>query len=133
MHFSRSTLNLEADWHFYHPSGFHGLVDKLAASYLGIHDAYIDLSAANTLIQTGGLSYCHCFNENTCGGFQVRDAWLRNDTKNLSNILSLQPSVSYAESPELTSKFRYSAIRYDYSIRPKQSLAIQDGFGNKAP
>jgi tetratricopeptide (TPR) repeat protein len=129
--FEESTLNLEADWYFYHPVGSHGLVDKLAATYLGIHDAYIDLSKANTLIQTGGLSYCHCFSEKTCGGFQVGDAWLRSDTKNLSNILSLQPNVSYAESPELTTKLSYSAIRYDYSITPKQFLAVQDGFGQQ--
>ena len=85
----------------------------------------------NTLIQTGGLSYCHCFSENTCGGFQVKDAWLRSDTKNLSNILTLQPNVSYAESPELTTKLSYSAIRYDYSMTPKQALAILDGFGHQ--
>ena len=129
--FEESTLNLEADWFFYHPGGSHGLVDKLAATYLGIHDAYIDLSAVNTLIQTGGLSYWHCFSENTCGGFQVKDAWLRSDTKNLSNILTLQPNVSYAESPELTTKLSYSAIRYDYSMTPKQALAILDGFGHQ--
>ena len=127
--FEESTLNLEADWYFYHPGGSHGLVDKLAATYVGIHDAYIDLSAANTFIQTGGLSYSHCFSEKTCGGFHVKDGWIRSDTKNLSNILTLQPNVSYAESPELTTKLSYSTIRYDYSVTPKQSLANQDGFG----
>jgi len=127
--FEESTLNLEADWFFYHPDGSHGLVDKLSATYIGIHDAYFDVSAANTFIQTGGLSYCHCFSEKTCGGFQVGDAWLRSDTKNLSNILSLQPSASYAETPELTTKLSYSTIRYDYSMTPKQPLANQDGFG----
>jgi len=127
--FEESTLNLEGDWFFYHSGGSEGLVDKLSATYIGIHDAYLDESAANTFIQTGGLSYCHCFSEKTCGGFQVKDAWLRSDTKNLSNILSLQPSLSYAETPELTTKLSYSTIRYDYSITPKQPLANQDGFG----
>ena len=129
--FEESTLNLEADWFFYHPGGSQGLVDKLAATYIGVHDAYIDLSAGNTLLQTAGLSYCHCFSEKTCGGFEVKDAWLRSDTKNISNILALQPSVSYAESSELTTKLSYSAIRYDYSMTPKQSLANQDGFGHQ--
>ena len=72
--FEESTLNLEGDWFFYHSGGSEGLVDKLSATYIGIHDAYFDLSAANTFIQTGGLSYCHCFSEKTCGGFQVGDA-----------------------------------------------------------
>ena len=129
--FEESTLNLEADWFFYHSGGSEGLVDKLSATYIGVHDAYIDLSAGNTLLQTGGLSYCHCFSEKTCGGFQVTDGWLRSDTKNISNTLSLQPNVSYAETPELTTKLSYYAIRYDYSITPKQPLANQDGFGHQ--
>lgn len=129
--FEEAALNLEGDWFFYHQGGSEGLVDKLAATYIGIYDAYDGLSIADTLLQTGGVSYCHCLNEKTCIGLQAKDGWLRSNTENISNTLTFQPSISYAESAELTTQFSYSVIRNDFSMAPKQSLAVLDGFGHQ--
>jgi hypothetical protein len=129
--YEESTLNLEGDWFFHHPGDPEWQIDELAATYIGVHDAYIDAAPANSLVQTGGLAYCHCLSEQACLGFAIKDAWVRSDTKNLSNILTLQPSASYAESPELTTKLSYSAIRFDFPITPKHAFAVQDGFGHQ--
>jgi hypothetical protein len=128
---NESKINLEADWFFYHDDGPDGLIDKLAATYLAIHDAYDDISSSNTLAQKAGLSYCRALNTRTCVGLQLNDAWLRGDTKNISNTLVLQPTVSYAESAEQTTQVSYSIIRSDYSITPTSPLAFLDGFSHQ--
>lgn len=129
--FNESILSLEGDWFFHHKDGADNLVDKLAATYAIIHDAYDDMSQFNTLAQAGGLNYCRAFDKKTCLGLQLRDTWLRNDTKNISNTLVFQPSISYAETNELTSQLGYAIIRSDYSIAPRKSFAVLEGFAHQ--
>jgi hypothetical protein len=119
---------LEGDWFFYHKDGIDDLVDKLAATYAVIHDAYDGLSSANTLAQAAGINYCRALNVRTCFGLQLNDTWLRSDTKNISNTLAFVPSFSYAETPELMTQVSYSITRSDYSMTPRIRLAFLDGF-----
>ena len=99
--FNETTVSLEGDWFLHHKKNKDDLIDKLAASYAIIHDAYDEHSDFNTLGQTAFINYCHLVNKNLCVGFQVADAWLRDDTQNLSNTLAPQASLSYRESPRL--------------------------------
>lgn len=126
--FNESALSLESDWFFHRQVGADDLVDKLAATYAAVHDAYDDLSSANSLIQTVGMNYCRAITSDACAGLLLRDTWIRDDSKTIANLLVLQPSFLYAESPDLTTQFSYSITRSDFSISPKSPLAVQDGF-----
>jgi len=126
--FNESTLSLEGDWFFHRQVGADDLVDKLAATYLVVHDVYDDLSSANSLIQKVGMNYCRAISTNACAGVQLNDTWIRDDRITLSNLLALQPSFSYAASPDLTTQVSYAITRSDFSKTPKEPLAVQDGF-----
>lgn len=129
--FNESALNLESDWFFHHQDGADDLVDKLAATYLLVHDAYDDLSSANSLIQKVGINYCRAISTNACAGVQLNDTWIRDDSITLSNLLALQPSFSYATSPDLTTQVSYAITRSDFSKTPKEPLAVLDGFSHQ--
>jgi hypothetical protein len=60
--FNETTLSVEGDWFLHHKEEKDDLVDKLAASYAIIHDAYDQHSNSNTLGQTGLINYCHAIN-----------------------------------------------------------------------
>lgn len=126
--FNESALSLEADWFFHRHVGTDDLVDKLTATYAAVHDAYDDFSSANSLIQTAGMSYCRAITTDTCAGLQLKDTWIRDDTRTIANLLALQPVFAYAESPDFTTQLSYSITRSDFSMSPKTSLAVQDGF-----
>jgi tetratricopeptide (TPR) repeat protein len=128
--FNETILSLEGDWFLHHQEGENDLIDKLAASYAIIHDAYDEHSTSNTLGQTGLINYCHVINTKLCMGFQIGDTWLRDDTKNLSNTLAPQANLSYLESPRLTTKISYT-LGWNKYFTPSTSLTTLDGFTNR--
>ena len=126
--FNESGLSLEGDWFFHRQVGADELVDKLAATYAAVHDAYDDFSSANSLIQKVSVGYCRAIDTKACAGLALRDTWIRDDSKTLSNLLVAQPTFVYAESPDLATQISYSLTRSDFSITPRNPLAVQDGF-----
>jgi tetratricopeptide (TPR) repeat protein len=128
--FNEVILSLGSDWFLYHKKGDDDLIDKLAVSYAIIHDAYDEHSDSNNLGQTGLINYCHVINPKLCVGFQIGDTWLRDDTKDLSNTLAPQTSLSYQESDQLAAKVSYT-LAWNKYFTPSTSLTTLDGFTNR--
>jgi hypothetical protein len=128
--FNETTVSLEGDWFIHHKKDKDDLIDKLAASYAIIHDAYDEHSDFNTLGQTAFINYCHLINKDLCVGFQIGDTWFRDDTQNLSNTLAPQASLSYRESPRLGTKVSYT-LGWAKFFTPSTALTTQDGFTNR--
>ncbi len=128
--FNETILSLEGDWFLHHQKGEDDLIDKLAASYAIIYDAYDEHSTSNNLGQSGLINYCHVINTKLCMGFQIGDTWLRDDTKNLSNTLAPQANLSYQESNRLAGKISYT-LGWNKYFTPSTSLTTLDGFTNR--
>jgi tetratricopeptide (TPR) repeat protein len=128
--FNETILSLEGDWFLHHEEGKKDLIDKLAASYAIIHDAYDEHSTSNNLGQTALINYCHAINQKLCVGFQIGDTWLRDDTKNLSNTLAPLANLSYQESDRLAGKISYT-LAWNKYFTPSTPLTTLDGFTNR--
>jgi tetratricopeptide (TPR) repeat protein len=127
---NETILSLEGDWFLHHDKSKDDLIDKLAASYAIIHDAYDEHSDANTLGQTGLISYCHVIKPKLCVGFQIGDTWLRDDEKNLSNTLASKANLGFLESDQLATKISYTLGWAKY-FTPSTPLTTLDGFTNR--
>jgi hypothetical protein len=128
--FNETNLSLEGDWFFYRNSGANVLIDKMALTYAVIYDAYDGHSSFDSLGQTAFFNYCRAIDLRWCIGFQAADAWLRDDTQNISNTFAFGPSVTFAESDRLATQLGYG-VSYAAYFTPSTPATTLDGFTHR--
>ena len=137
--FNESILSLEADYYDHHQVDASDLIDKMALSYGVIHDAYANDFHFDSLAQTATLSYCRALPTQSCLNGQLADAWLRTDTKNVSNTMAGQIGFKHWQIPEQkgecppgiwATQATYNLSWAYYSAQPKRDFNA-DGFNQR--